>query len=67
MCDNSSTIKLAGHKSSNAYSHQNDGTIRMMFWGTRNQVADVLTKPLKLQDFEHLREQLGVCKVPLLN
>lgn len=79
MCDNSSTIKLATNPVLHSRTKHidvrfhflrdlvNDGTIRMMFCGTHDQVADVLTKPLKLEDFERLREQLGVCEVPLLN
>lgn len=72
MCDNSSTIKL----SKNPVMHRrtkhidvryhylrnltNEGAIRLIFCGTKDQVADILTKPIKLDQFEKLREKLGV-------
>ncbi|GMJ02450.1 hypothetical protein HRI_003914200 [Hibiscus trionum] len=31
--------------------------------GSKDQVADVMTKPLKLEDFLRLRHMLGVCEV----
>jgi len=30
---------------------------------SEEQVADVMTKPLKLEAFQRLRDELGVCKV----
>ncbi|KAL8123001.1 hypothetical protein AgCh_011103 [Apium graveolens] len=60
MCDNSSTIKLALNPVLHSRSKHIDvrfhflrdlvheGTVRMTFCGTHDQVADVLTKPLKL-------------------
>lgn len=45
----------------------NEGIVKMMFCGTHNQVTDVLTKPLKLEAFQYLREQFGVYEVPLLH
>jgi hypothetical protein len=38
-----------------------DRVIELVLWGSQDQVADLLTKPIKLQTFENLREQLGVC------
>lgn len=79
MCDNNSTIKLASNPLLHSRSKHIDvrfhflrdlvheGTVRMTFYGTHDQVADVLTKPLKLEAFERLREQLGLCEVPVLN
>ena len=41
--------------------------IQLNYCGTNEQVADVLTKPLKLESFQKLRSELGVCKAPELN
>ena len=41
-----------------------DGSIELVHCGTENQVADVMTKPLKLNAFLRLRKMLGVCEVP---
>ncbi|RVW63013.1 Retrovirus-related Pol polyprotein from transposon RE1 [Vitis vinifera] len=41
--------------------------VKLVHCGTNDQVADILTKPLKLEVFLKLREKLGVCEVPNLN
>ncbi|KAK9922023.1 hypothetical protein M0R45_030505 [Rubus argutus] len=41
--------------------------MRLVHCGTNDQVADIMTKPLKLEVFLKLREELGVCEVPNLN
>ncbi|CAA7019223.1 unnamed protein product [Microthlaspi erraticum] len=72
MCDNSSTIKL----SKNPVMHRrtkhidvryhylrnlsNEEVMKLVFCGTNEQVADILTKPIKLDQFEKLRGLLGV-------
>lgn len=72
LCDNSSAIKL----SKNPVMHRrtkhidvryhylrdlvNEGAMRLMFCGTKDQVADIMTKPIKLDQFEKLRSMLGV-------
>ncbi|KAJ0809226.1 putative RNA-directed DNA polymerase [Helianthus annuus] len=74
-CDNMSTIKL----SRNTVFHGRckhigvryhflrdlvkDGTIVLEHCGTRDQVADVMTKPLKKDIFEVMRKKLGMCSV----
>ncbi|KAD2805945.1 hypothetical protein E3N88_39322 [Mikania micrantha] len=79
QCDNSSTIKL----SKNPVMHRrtkhievrfhylrdlvNDEKIQLMFCSTKDQVADVLTKPVKLEVFEKMRDMLGVHKIEELN
>jgi len=73
MCDNSSTIKLSRNHIMHRRSKHidvrfhflrdltRDRVIELVLWGSQDQVADLLTKPIKLQTFENLREQLGVC------
>ncbi|GJV64548.1 retrovirus-related pol polyprotein from transposon TNT 1-94 [Tanacetum coccineum] len=39
------------------------GTISLEYVETKEQVADILTKPLHRDDFERLRERLGVCSL----
>lgn len=72
MCDNSSAIKL----SKNPVMHRRtkhidvryhylrnlstDGAVRLVFCGTKDQVADIMTKPIKLDQFVQLRSLLGV-------
>lgn len=75
LCDNTSTIKL----SKNPVFHGrckhigvrfhflrdlvNEGTLRLEHCGSQEQVADILTKPLKRETFENLRHKLGVGSV----
>lgn len=72
MCDNSSAIKL----SKNPVMHRrtkhidvryhylrdlvNEGAMKLVFCGTNDQVADIMTKPMKLDQFMKLRDMLGV-------
>lgn len=37
-----------------------DGSISMEYYRTSEQVADIITKPMKLDQFEKLREALGI-------
>jgi hypothetical protein len=78
-CDNSSTIKLSRNHIMHRRSKHidvrfhflrdltRDRVIELVHWGSQDQVADLLTKPIKLQTFENLREQLGVCVMPGVN
>lgn len=79
MCDNSSTIKL----SRNPVMHERskhidvrfhflrdltkDGVVELIHCGTQEQVADLMTKPLKLEAFQKLRKMMGVCEVTGIN
>ena len=72
MCDNNSAIKL----SKNPVMHRrtkhidvryhylrnlsSEGTLKLAFCGTDDQVADIMTKPIKLDQFVKLRGLLGV-------
>nr|KYP50279.1 Retrovirus-related Pol polyprotein from transposon TNT 1-94 [Cajanus cajan] len=79
MCDNSSTIKLSKNPIMHGRSKHidvrfhflrnlsRDGCIELVQCGTKEQVADLLTKPLKLDCFLKLREQMGVCEIPKIN
>ncbi|XP_073304217.1 secreted RxLR effector protein 161-like [Primulina huaijiensis] len=63
MCDNSSTIKLSKNLVMHGCSKHidvrfhflrnitKDGTIELVYCGTQDQVADIMTKPLKLEVF----------------
>lgn len=79
MCDNSSTIKLSKNLVLHGRSKHIDvrfhflrdltkeEAVKLVHCGTSNQVADIMTKPLKLDVFLKLRDQLGVREVPNLN
>ena len=72
-CDNCSTIKLSKNPVMHGRSKHiavryhflrdlsKDGEIELKYCSTHEQVADIMTKPLKLDAFTKLREQLGVC------
>ena len=78
-CDNSSTIKLSKNlvmhgrcKHIDVRFHflrelTKDGTVEMVHCHTQEQVADIMTKPLKLDTFLKLRDLLGVCLDPGVN
>jgi hypothetical protein len=40
--------------------------IRVEYVGTKEQVADIFTKPLPRESFEYLRKRLGVISTPKL-
>ncbi|KAJ4710246.1 Retrovirus-related Pol polyprotein from transposon TNT 1-94 [Melia azedarach] len=78
-CDNSSTIKLSKNPLLHGRSKHIDvrfhflcdltreGTIELLYCGTEDQLADVMTKSLTLDAFQRFRSQLGVYQVPELN
>ncbi|KAL6338345.1 hypothetical protein AAG906_018715 [Vitis piasezkii] len=66
LCDNSSTIKCQKSECMDAASTL-IGVIELKHCGTQEQVADIMTKPLKLDVFLKLRELLGVSVVPRVN
>ena len=71
-CDNSSTIALSKHPVLHGKSKHievrfhylrelvNGETVKLEYCATGNQVADIFTKPLKLEQFEKLRALLGI-------
>lgn len=72
FCDNSSTIKLSKnpvlHKRSKHIDVRfhflrnltNEGIVELVHCSTEDQIANIMTKALKLETFERLRKQLGV-------
>jgi hypothetical protein len=75
LCDNSSTIKLSKNPVMHGRSKHidvrfhflrdltRDGVVELKHCGTQEQIADIMTKPLKLDVFLKLRKFLGVCDV----
>ncbi|PNX64509.1 hypothetical protein L195_g062150, partial [Trifolium pratense] len=41
------------------------GRIKLSYCNTENQIADVLTKPLKIDKFKDTRKMLNVFSMPL--
>jgi len=78
-CDNSSSIKLSkNHILHGRCKHidvryhflrdlTKDGTIELVHCASENQMADILTKPLKLESFCKLRAKLEVCEIKKTN
>lgn len=76
-CDNISTIKV----SKNPVMHRrtkhidvryhylrnmsSEGVIELVLCGTQDQIADIMTKPIKLDQYEKLRSLLGVRSLEL--
>lgn len=60
LCDNSSTIKLARNPVF-------DKVVDMKHCGTNEQIADIMTKSLRLEMFEKLRTALGVRSILKVN
>ncbi|KAE8656273.1 hypothetical protein F3Y22_tig00117005pilonHSYRG00292 [Hibiscus syriacus] len=77
-CDNSSAIKLSKNpvlhdrsKHIDVKYHflrdlMNDGVINLVYCRSEDQIADILTKPLKFPAFQKLNELLGVCSCAAL-
>nr|GEY03428.1 copia-type polyprotein [Tanacetum cinerariifolium] len=74
-CDNTSTIKLSKHtvfhgrcKHIGVRYHflrdlVNDEVVTLEHCKTGDQIADIMTKPLKKETYEILRNKLGICIV----
>lgn len=79
FCDNSSTIKLAKNPVMHGRSKHidvrfhflrdlvNNEVVELIHCGSKDQLADIMTKPLKLELFLKMREQLGMCSFHELN
>ena len=78
-CDNSSTIKLSRNPVLHGRSKHidvrfhflreltKDGIIELIHCSTKEQLSDIMTKPLKLETFEKLRDKLGMCSLTSIN
>ena len=78
-CDSSSAIKLSKNSVMHGRSKHidvrfhflreltKDGTVQLVYCNTQEQVADVMTKPLKRDVFVKLRNLLGVCSLQNVN
>ncbi|XP_073224806.1 secreted RxLR effector protein 161-like [Cicer arietinum] len=76
-CDNSSTIQLSKNPVLHGRSKHievrfhylrnltEEGRVKLVHCGSQDQMADIMTKPLKLESFTKLRQMLGVMEVPL--
>lgn len=64
-CDNSSTIKLDVRF--HLRDLTKDGTLELVHCSSQNQIADIMTKPLKFEAFEMLRGLLGMCFMSDIN
>lgn len=74
-CDNTSTIKLSKNQVFHGRCKHigvrfhflrelvNNGEISLEHCGSQEQIADILTKPLRREVFENLRSKLGICSV----
>lgn len=79
MCDNSSAIKLSKNPVMHGRSKHirvrfhflrdltKEGTIELVHCGTKEQVADVMTKALKLDAFQKLRRKMGMVDITEVN
>jgi hypothetical protein len=75
-CDNTSAISISKnpvmHSKSQIKYHflqeqVAEKNIRVEYVGTKEQVADIFTKPLPREAFEYLRQRLGVISTPKMN
>ena len=78
-CDNSSTIKLSKNPILHGRTKHIDvkfhflqelvkeGTVELIFCGTKEQIADIMMKPLKLESFVKMCSMLGVQGMEDLN
>lgn len=79
FCDNSSTIKLSKNPILHGRSKHidvrfhflrdlvKDGVVELQYCGTNEQLADIMTKPLKFESFVKLRRMLGVKSLTEIN
>lgn len=79
LCDNSSTIKLSKNPVMHGKSKHihvrfhflrestNQGEVKLVHCGTKDQLADIMTKALNREVFVKLRERLGMCSIEEIN
>ncbi|XP_071712333.1 secreted RxLR effector protein 161-like [Rutidosis leptorrhynchoides] len=79
MCDNNSTIQLSRNPVFNGRTKHirvryhwlrdltKEGVIYLEFCGTHDQLADIMTKQIKVESFQKLRLAMGICAASSLN
>ena len=79
LCDDNSTIKLSKNPVFHGRSKHIDikfhflrdlvkeGTIKLSYCSSQTQVVDIMTKPLKLEQFSKLRMMLGMLEASEIN
>lgn len=78
FCDNSSTIKLSKNLVLHGCSKHihikfhflrdlTKGVVKLVHCQSQDQIADILTKPLKVEVFVKLRGLLGICSSSMIN
>jgi hypothetical protein len=79
QCDNSSTIQLSKNPVFHGRSKHidirfhflrdlaKDGVVELSYCNSQIQVADIMTKPLKLEQFLRLRNMLGMIEASKVN
>jgi hypothetical protein len=64
LCDNESAIRMADKHIAIRYhflrDHQQKGDIEIAYVNTKEQLADIFTKPLDEQTFTKLRHELNI-------
>ena len=77
LCDNTSAINISKNlvlrsktkhipiKYHFLWEHVTDKHVKLEFVGTKEQVADIFTKPLPRETFEYLRDRLGMILAPV--
>lgn len=75
-CDNSSIIQLSKNPVLHGRSKRievrihylrdltKEGKVKLVHCGTQDQLADIMTKPLKLDTFRKLKKLLGIVEMP---
>jgi hypothetical protein len=76
FCDNTSAISISKNPVMHSkmkhipikfhflWEHVTEKNIKVEYVGTKEQIADIFTKPLPRETFEYLRQKLGVVSSP---
>lgn len=76
LCDNTSAINISKNPVMHSKTkhipikyhflreHVAEKDVRLEYVGTKEQIADIFTKPLPRETFEYLRQKLGIVSIP---
>jgi hypothetical protein len=76
FCDNTSAISISNNSAMHSKTkhilikfhflreHVTEKNIKVEYVGTKEQIANIFTKPLPRDTFEYLRKKLGVVSTP---